>query len=76
MATMASSMEDIKQQTSLLQSQLCPTVPDPEGCVRMLPEFWASLAPVLWNVYFGDWMCAEGCNQGEVMGSGSHKYYF
>ena len=65
MATMTSSSEDIKHQTSLLQSQLCPTVPDPAGCTRMLPEFWSAVAPVLWNVYFGEWMCAEGCSQGK-----------
>ena len=66
MASITSSAEDIKQQTSLLQANLCPTVPDPDGCVRMLPEFWADLAPVLWSAYFGDWMCAEGCSPGDV----------
>ena len=66
MAKVASSSEDISMQANLLQSEVCPTVPDPKGCVRMLPEFWGDLGPPLWRAYFSDWMCKEGCTDGEV----------
>ena len=51
-------MEDI----DILLAEVCPQVDDVEECLEELPEFWASLAPIMWNFAFAseNW-CGELC---------------
>ena len=45
-----------------LLAEVCPQVENVEDCLEELPEFWKSLAPIMWNfaLSFENW-CGELC---------------
>ena len=58
------SEESLAKQVDILLAEVCPQTADPEVCLFGLPEFWKSVAMVLWPGYYtadADWMCAPLC---------------
>ena len=47
-----SATDQIIFQIIFLEAELCPQHPDPDYCTQNLPEFWASIAPMIWKTHF------------------------
>merc|ERR1712203_92796 len=54
-------MGSLAEQDEILVSGLCPQAENVAECEEQLPNFWESIALVLWPAYYApeaDWMCA------------------
>merc|ERR1712226_1258642 len=58
------SEESVNEQIAMLVAGLCPMDEDPAFCEENLPDFWRSIAALLWPGYWNpeaEWMCAPEC---------------
>ena len=58
------SEESLAKQVDILLAEVCPQTENPDGCLEGLPDFWNSIAMLLWPGYYtadADWMCAPLC---------------
>merc|ERR1712226_90924 len=58
------SEESVNEQIAMLVAGLCPMDEDPAFCEENLPDFWRSIAALLWPGYWNpeaEWMCGPTC---------------
>ena len=63
-AAYLTSEESLAKQVDILLAEVCPQTENPDGCLDGLPDFWNSIAMLLWPGYYtadADWMCAPLC---------------
>eukprot|EP00091_Calanus_sinicus_P009504 TRINITY_DN221_c0_g2_i2.p1 TRINITY_DN221_c0_g2~~TRINITY_DN221_c0_g2_i2.p1 ORF type:complete len:187 (+),score=65.49 TRINITY_DN221_c0_g2_i2:57-617(+) len=63
-AAYLTSEESIAKQVDILLAEVCPQVENPDACLAGLPDFWNSIAMIMWPGYYAaeaDWMCAPLC---------------
>merc|ERR1712083_1278594 len=62
------SEHSLAEQGEIMVNGLCPQAENVAECEEQLPNFWESIALVLWPAYYApeaDWMCAGICKAPE-----------
>merc|ERR1712172_31830 len=62
------SEHSLAEQDEIMVNGLCPQAENVAECEEQLPNFWESIALVLWPAYYApeaDWMCAGICKAPE-----------
>merc|ERR1711962_810886 len=72
------SEHSLAEQDEIMVNGFCPQAENVAECEEQLPNFWESIAVVLWPAYYSpeaDWVCAGICKAPEdhAMTCASHE---